>query len=56
VTTLGDVRRLARMHLAGCIIGRALYEETMYLADALRVAAETHGVPAPPGNARRPFL
>jgi phosphoribosylformimino-5-aminoimidazole carboxamide ribotide isomerase len=35
VTTLEDVRRLARLGLAGCIIGRALYEGTIDLAQAL---------------------
>jgi phosphoribosylformimino-5-aminoimidazole carboxamide ribotide isomerase len=40
VTTLDDVRRLAGMDLEGAIIGRALYEGTLTLADANRVAAE----------------
>jgi phosphoribosylformimino-5-aminoimidazole carboxamide ribotide isomerase len=39
VTTAGDVRELAKIGLDGCIIGRALYEGTLNLADAL-VAAE----------------
>jgi len=56
VTTINDVRRLANMRLAGCIIGRALYEQTLDLSAALRVAAEPSGVPAPPGDARRPSL
>jgi phosphoribosylformimino-5-aminoimidazole carboxamide ribotide isomerase len=38
VTTAGDVARLAAAGLAGCIIGRALYEGTLTLADALRAA------------------
>jgi phosphoribosylformimino-5-aminoimidazole carboxamide ribotide isomerase len=38
VTTVADVDRLAGAGLAGCIIGRALYEGTLRLADALRVA------------------
>jgi phosphoribosylformimino-5-aminoimidazole carboxamide ribotide isomerase len=38
VTTADDVARLAAAGLAGCIIGRALYEGTLTLADALRVA------------------
>jgi phosphoribosylformimino-5-aminoimidazole carboxamide ribotide isomerase len=38
VTTLDDVRRLAGRGLAGCIIGRALYEGTIDLREALRVA------------------
>ena len=39
VTSAADVRRLAEIGLAGCIIGRALYEGTLALAEAL-VAAE----------------
>jgi phosphoribosylformimino-5-aminoimidazole carboxamide ribotide isomerase len=38
VTTVDDVARLAEAGLAGCIIGRALYEGTITLADALRAA------------------
>jgi phosphoribosylformimino-5-aminoimidazole carboxamide ribotide isomerase len=40
VTTTTDVRRLVGAGVAGCIIGRALYEGTLKLADALRVAEE----------------
>src|SRR5262245_49214984 len=35
VTTTDDVRRLAGLGLAGCIIGRALYDGTIKLTDAL---------------------
>jgi phosphoribosylformimino-5-aminoimidazole carboxamide ribotide isomerase len=35
VTSLDDVRRLARLGLAGCIIGRALYEERLNLREAI---------------------
>lgn len=35
VTSLEDVRRLARLRLAGCIIGRALYEGRLHLPDVL---------------------
>jgi phosphoribosylformimino-5-aminoimidazole carboxamide ribotide isomerase len=38
VTTLDDVARLARCGLAGCIIGRALYEGRIDLAEAITVA------------------
>jgi phosphoribosylformimino-5-aminoimidazole carboxamide ribotide isomerase len=38
VTTLEDVRRLARLGLAGCIIGRALYEGRLDLAQAIATA------------------
>lgn len=38
VTTAEDVARLAAAGLAGCIIGRALYEGTITLADAIRAA------------------
>ena len=38
VTTLDDVSRLARRRLAGCIIGRALYEGRLDLAAAIALA------------------
>jgi phosphoribosylformimino-5-aminoimidazole carboxamide ribotide isomerase len=38
VTTCDDVARLAAVPLAGCIIGRALYEKTIRLPDALAAA------------------
>ncbi|MDD3470576.1 MAG: 1-(5-phosphoribosyl)-5-[(5-phosphoribosylamino)methylideneamino] imidazole-4-carboxamide isomerase [Thermoguttaceae bacterium] len=38
VTTLDDVRRLKDAGLAAAIIGRALYEGTIRLPDALRIA------------------
>jgi phosphoribosylformimino-5-aminoimidazole carboxamide ribotide isomerase len=40
VTMLDDVRRLARLRLAGCIIGRALYEGKLSLAAAIAAARE----------------
>jgi len=40
VTTIDDVARLAAAGLAGCIIGRALYEGTLALADVLRAAGD----------------
>lgn len=36
VTTLADVARLAAIPMAGCIIGRALYEGTLTLPEAIR--------------------
>jgi phosphoribosylformimino-5-aminoimidazole carboxamide ribotide isomerase len=36
VTTVADVVRLAAIPMAGCIIGRALYEGTITLAEAIR--------------------
>jgi phosphoribosylformimino-5-aminoimidazole carboxamide ribotide isomerase len=38
VTTLEDIRRLAANKLAGCIIGRALYEGKIDLQEAVKVA------------------
>jgi phosphoribosylformimino-5-aminoimidazole carboxamide ribotide isomerase len=38
ITTAADVSRLAALGLAGSIIGRALYEGTLKLADALAAA------------------
>jgi phosphoribosylformimino-5-aminoimidazole carboxamide ribotide isomerase len=40
VTSLEDVRQLARLGLAGCIIGRALYEGTIDLHSAIQAAQE----------------
>ena len=40
VTTLDDIRRLAALPLAGCIVGRALYESRIKLKDILAVCAE----------------
>jgi len=39
VTTLEDIRRLVPLGLAGCIVGRALYEGRLDLAEALSVAS-----------------
>jgi phosphoribosylformimino-5-aminoimidazole carboxamide ribotide isomerase len=38
VTTIDDVRRLKALKLAGCIVGRALYEGRLKLGDIVRVA------------------
>ncbi|MDX1945091.1 MAG: 1-(5-phosphoribosyl)-5-[(5-phosphoribosylamino)methylideneamino]imidazole-4-carboxamide isomerase [Pirellulaceae bacterium] len=40
VTTASDVRQLAAIGLAGCIVGRAIYEGSLLLADALAAAEE----------------
>jgi phosphoribosylformimino-5-aminoimidazole carboxamide ribotide isomerase len=39
VTDIDDVRRLSALQLGGIIIGRALYEQQIDLAEAIRVAA-----------------
>jgi phosphoribosylformimino-5-aminoimidazole carboxamide ribotide isomerase len=41
VTTADDVRKLAAIGMAGCIVGRALYEGTLKLGDALAAADKT---------------
>jgi phosphoribosylformimino-5-aminoimidazole carboxamide ribotide isomerase len=38
VTTVEDVRRLVRIGVAGCIIGRSLYDGTLSLAEAIEAA------------------
>jgi phosphoribosylformimino-5-aminoimidazole carboxamide ribotide isomerase len=43
VTTPDDLRRLARLGLAGCIVGRALYEGRLDLAAAIALAQEESG-------------
>jgi phosphoribosylformimino-5-aminoimidazole carboxamide ribotide isomerase len=40
VTTAVDVANLAAIPMAGCIVGRALYEGRLTIADALRAASE----------------
>jgi phosphoribosylformimino-5-aminoimidazole carboxamide ribotide isomerase len=40
VTTADDVRRLAEIGMAGCIVGRAIYEGTLTLSAALAAAGE----------------
>jgi phosphoribosylformimino-5-aminoimidazole carboxamide ribotide isomerase len=45
VTTLDDVARLARRGLAGCIIGRALYEERIDLSAAIALARSAERKP-----------
>jgi phosphoribosylformimino-5-aminoimidazole carboxamide ribotide isomerase len=40
VSKIEDVARLAEAGLAGCIIGRALYEGTLSLAEAIRLASD----------------
>ena len=42
VTTAADVARLAAVPMAGCIIGRALYEGKITLAEALHAADPAH--------------
>jgi phosphoribosylformimino-5-aminoimidazole carboxamide ribotide isomerase len=39
VTTLGDVQKLADLGLAGCIIGRALYQGNLDLTQAIASGA-----------------
>src|SRR5260370_985390 len=39
VTPLDDIRKLARLGLAGCIVGRALYEGRLDLTAIIREAA-----------------
>jgi phosphoribosylformimino-5-aminoimidazole carboxamide ribotide isomerase len=48
VTTVDDIRRLAELGLAGCVVGKALYEGRLTLADALEAAA----VPDSPESSR----
>lgn len=44
VTTIDDIARLCEMPIAGCIIGRALYQGNLKLTDALARAAEHIGM------------
>jgi phosphoribosylformimino-5-aminoimidazole carboxamide ribotide isomerase len=47
VTTLADVRALCQLRVAGCIIGRALYEGRLDLSQVLSVVSG--GTPSPVG-------
>ena len=47
VTTADDVAQLAAIGVAGCIIGRSLYEGRMKLREALAAAHEKNIVPSP---------
>ena len=46
VATADDVRRLAESGAAGCIIGRALYDGKLRLAEALAAAGGPTAAPA----------
>jgi phosphoribosylformimino-5-aminoimidazole carboxamide ribotide isomerase len=41
ITTLEDLRRLAELDLAGCIVGRALYEGRLHLPEAINCVQES---------------
>lgn len=41
IGTLDDIRAVAKLPIAGCIVGRALYEGRFTLAEAIRVARES---------------
>src|SRR5262249_23600494 len=47
VTTLDDVRRLGQLNLAGCIIGRALYEGRLDLTTVIQSAGSQRLIPPP---------
>ena len=49
VGELTDLERLATLPIAGCIVGRALYEGRFSLADAIRRSAATRSA-GPPGS------
>jgi phosphoribosylformimino-5-aminoimidazole carboxamide ribotide isomerase len=53
VTTTEDIRRLARVGVAGCIIGRALYEGRLALPEVIQEFGERRGV-SPTCESRRP--
>lgn len=53
VTTLDDVRDLAAAGMAGVIIGRALYEQSIDLGEAIQTARKFAEVRAPTSGAER---
>ncbi len=48
VTTVEDITRLAAIGLAGCVIGKAIYEGRLTLAEAMKAASGSHSAMAPP--------
>jgi phosphoribosylformimino-5-aminoimidazole carboxamide ribotide isomerase len=42
VATADDIARLAELPVEGCIVGRAIYEGTLTLAEALKAARDTN--------------
>ncbi len=48
VTSVADVRRLAQLAVAGCIVGRALYEGRLQLPEIIAAACETEPVTSNP--------
>lgn len=53
VTTIEDVKTLAAAGMAGAIIGRALYEQTIDLAEAVEIARNSSGNRIPTTGAER---
>lgn len=53
VTSVADVRRLAQLAVAGCIVGRALYEGRLQLPDIIAAARETEQVTSHPRDDQR---
>lgn len=51
VTSISDVKELAAAGMAGAIIGRALYEQTIDLSEAIRVAQQFSSYKASPTGA-----
>jgi phosphoribosylformimino-5-aminoimidazole carboxamide ribotide isomerase len=47
ITTADDVAQLAALGVAGCIVGRSLYEGRLKLNEALAAAREQNAVPSP---------
>lgn len=48
IASAADVRQVAALGLEGCIVGRALYEGTLTLAETLQAAASSSQVGDPP--------
>jgi len=47
IATLDDIRRVAALGCAGCIVGRALYDEAFTLPDAIAAAGDVNPAGAP---------
>jgi phosphoribosylformimino-5-aminoimidazole carboxamide ribotide isomerase len=54
VSGVADIEQLAQLRVAGCIVGRALYEGTLTLEEALQAASAAGQVSGNAGGSSRP--
>ncbi len=54
VAGVEDIRQLTKLQVAGCIVGRALYEQTLTLEEALQAASAADSAAGNAGGIRQP--